>query len=238
MDHLKVWVESHSRSRDEGAALTSSTTSNGFRPPSLRTSSTYDNDETFNKVALNLLSWHEGLNLSVQETIMAILLSPRERSSFFEGMHIRLSRSAHFSPSTASLVQTIESKFGTELKQIVEEESGEKNLHPFYNRQESSDSLPPTTPRHIRSNSSVDSSEPSISATGSKHTSNRRRFFSETTPGPASFFRAPKVRNLDWKLTETIEQVQSLRLDGTFGLQSRSGRGEYQPPSPLARLSL
>jgi hypothetical protein len=228
MDRFKLWIESQSSSHEDDPATVPASFSYVVRPPTLRTTSTYDDDEAFSKISLKLLATVELNGLSAKETIMQTLIQPRDRSSFLEGMHIRLSRSSQFSPSTASLVQSMFDQFGDELKRIVEEESGERNCHPFYSPHVSEEKRPPpTTPRHVRSHSSFQGAESNAQKTAA-HPSSRRRFFSDSESG--GFFCSRKVRNLDWKLAEAIQQVQSLRLDGTTPLA-------YQAP-PMAWLEL
>lgn len=169
------------------------------RPPPLRTAGTYDDDEFFNSVALNLLSRYEALNLSIAEAICCTLVSPGSRLSFWEALSSRMARSPHMSPSTQSLVQQTHQVFAPELKRMLETEV------------DTTSKSPPTAPRHITRPQSFDKKKKG------------RRFF----PDCDAFFRSRKV--VDWSLTQTIQQVQSLQLDGTENYDKDRGMS-YQPP--------
>lgn len=179
-----------------------------FRPPPLRTSNTYDDDDAFYNVGRNLLSRHFALELSVSEAIRCTLIKPQERVSFYEGLQyrkLRMAHTPHRSPTTMTLIEDIDRTFGAELKKMIDAENV------CLKRQE----LCPAW-----SGSMVQ--EPKKQ----KHS----RFFpdSSSDPGSSSFFRSrARVQNLDWKLVEAISQVQSLRLDGSPAQPS----GHYQPPS-------
>ncbi|GAX13634.1 hypothetical protein FisN_14Lh355 [Fistulifera solaris] len=174
------------------------------RPPPLRTTGTYDDDEFFNSVALNLLARYEALNLSFQEAICCTLVSAESRLSFWEALSSRITRSEHLSPSTQSLVQKTHQLFHVELKRMLDNEldmTAKKS--------------PPTAPRHITRPLSFE-----------KQTKKKgRRFFADYD----SFFRSKKVVNLDWTITQTIQQVQSLQLDGVEDDDKDRGL-PYEPP--------
>jgi hypothetical protein len=60
----------------------------------------------------------------------------------------------------------------------------------------------------------------------------RRFFFPES-----GFFGGRKVKNIDWKLTEAVQQVQSLRLDGSSDHNTPKNNSAYDPPTtPTAGL--
>jgi len=225
MDRLKHLVETKGSQESHHSGMTGI-----LRPPALRTYNTFDDDEAFSNVALHLLSRREALGLSTTETIKATLISPSERESFLDGLHARKARATHLSPSTASLVESIDTTFGDELCRIVYEESkGDQTQAP--SEHETDDGThPPITPRHIKSSASSNSSGSSYQHSQQKK--NRRRFFPDSDSKSKGFFRSSKVQNVDWKLTEAIEQVQSLRLDGS----PEQGKNGYKPPSPMARL--
>jgi hypothetical protein len=105
MDRLRIWIESRHSGSEEGPYI------NICRPPPLRTSNTYDDDDTFSNVSLNLLSRHEGLGLSAAETILATLISPKQRTSYYDGLCVRMDRFSHLPPSMASIVNSIDKKF-------------------------------------------------------------------------------------------------------------------------------
>lgn len=219
MDHLKLWNESRSFSMcDE--------TQGGFRPPPLRTATTYDDDEAFNNVALNLLSRYEALGLTIRETISSTLIQPKDRASFFQGLCARRARSCHSSPSTVCLIQSIDKTFGRTLKAMVDEENSENHSFGYYKRQVTEDP-PPITPRHILGPMSSGSGS-SMSNAGSsvKKTKRSRRFFPDCDAMGGGLFRSKRVQNIDWKLVSAIEQVDALRLDG----DAKSTGVRYEPP--------
>lgn len=211
MDRIRqIWIDS---ARSESFDSRPQFHGHG-RPPPLRTSTTYDDDDAFNNVALNLLSRNEILGLTPTEAILATLISSEQRASFFDGLAFRQDRSSHLSPNTASLVDSIERVFGKELKEIVMTEC---KGQPCYN-------IKPVAPRHTgpvtRSNSAP------------KMKSTPRRFFPDVdkTAAPMMGFFASKrrIQNIDWKLAEAIQQVDHLRLDG---LESpRKVSTGYEPP--------
>lgn len=211
-----------------------------YRPPPLRTIGTYDDDEFFNNVALNMISRYEALNLTVQEAIYSTLICPRSRASFYEGLCSRISRTSSMSPSVRSLVQSMKSIFDKELKKIVDSESPGG----FYSKQQAFPDFdcPPITPRSILRVSSSGSAasvgnntaKAAQVATKKKKQSSKRMFFPDSSGDSKGrgFFRTRKVQNIDWKMAEAITQVQSLRLDGDERTPTNrpvSGLG-YQPP--------
>lgn len=95
MDRLRrVWNETH-------------------RPPPLRTTSTYDDDEAFNNTAKQLF----GVSRSPKEAIFAVLVTPQQRSSFLEGLCHRKERTPN------SLILSIDERFGSILKDIISSET-------------------------------------------------------------------------------------------------------------------
>jgi hypothetical protein len=210
MDRLITWS---SLSSFDGS---SAGTTNYDRPPPLRTVGTYDDDDFFNNVALNMLSRYEALNLSVSEAICSTLVSPKHRASFYEGLCSRLSRASHMhmSPSQRSLIQNTKKVFGRELRRIVESECTDNFGTYLKQSPEFNNNLPPTTMRH------------------SEKKKKGRRFFPDSDSKAGGFFRSRKVQNIDWKLAEAIQQVQSLRLDGDTAMvqNDRTANVCYQPP--------
>ena len=179
-----------------------------IRPPPLRTTGTYDDDEFFNSVALNLLARYEALNLSISEAICCTLVSVGSRLSFWEALCCRMARSEHdMSPSMQSLVHQTHQLFSVELKQMLQNE---------LETTAASKKSPPTAPRHITRPLSFDK----------KAKKKGRRFF----PDCDAFFRSKKVVNLDWTLTQTMHQVQSLQLDGMENENDKERGMPYEPP--------
>lgn len=193
MDRIRqIWIESARSSSFDGPHYHCN-----VRPPPLRTSSTYDDDDAFNNVALNLLSRYETLGLKATETIMATLIGVKQRASFYDGLCVRLDRCSHLSPNTASLVTSLERILGKELKEMVVAES---KGQPCYTTKPVS---PHPTPGGL------------TTCRNSKKKSMSRRFFPDVSDKTAAFFGSKRrVQNIDWKLAEAIQQVEQLRLDG------------------------
>jgi hypothetical protein len=198
-----------------------------FRPPPLRTSDTYDDEDAFKNVSLNLLSRYEALELSASETIKSTLISPQERISFHEALCIRRCRSLHVSPSNASLVERVDKTFGSDLLKIIRDESGGEESRSWGKRQFG---CPPTTPRAIQ-NSTSSGSESRHDVFEKK--TRRRRFFPDSDSKGGGFFRSRRVKNIDWNIAEAVSQVQSLRLDGSQDTPKCDST--YQPPSPVSK---
>jgi hypothetical protein len=220
MERLRLWIESSlSKEEHQNRVYANS------RPPPLRTSSTYDDDEAFNNVALNLLSRYEALKLSVEEALSSTLVSPKQRASFLDGLCARRYRSSHhMSPNTASLVSGVERVFGKALKDMVENEShGGNTVYHLHNNPHAS-GRSTKKKKHRRFFPEIDASSSSSASTRS-------------SGGGGALFRKRRIQNIDWRLTEAIERVESLRLDGDTppphqGQQGGGfvGTGSYEPP--------
>jgi hypothetical protein len=226
MNRFKLWSDSKSFS-SSGSYDATTTKSSHSRPAPLRTVGTYDDDAFFNNVALNMISRYEGLSLSISEALICTLASPRNRSSFLDGLCSRLARTSQLSPLSLSLVQKTDQLFGHELRKIVELGFSENPSQHHHHKQGTyGRSFPPKTPRHVMGPSSSGSNSQSSSGYGKKKKS--RSFFPDCE---ASFFRSRKVQNIDWKLTEAIEHVKCLRLDGDDnGNDHQSANSGYLPP--------
>lgn len=225
MERLKSWTYSNPPTDGEECRGSGVGVFNVYRPPPLRTVGTYDDDEFFNNVALNMLSRYGALNLSVEEAICSTLISPRNRASFYESLCARSTRSCHLSPSQRSLIQDTRRVFGKALKRIVEAESPSHHTHNYQQQQHqqhcdiflkngmdiSDTHHPPVTPRHH--NYSGGGWCPK-STTSEKKKKGRKFFPDSDSSKSGGFFRSRKVQNIDWRLAEAIQQVQTLRLDG------------------------
>ncbi len=229
---LKIWVEpTRVSSSFDDVSLNNSppaySCGNLSRPPPLRTSSTYDDDDAFNNVALNLLSRHETLGLTPQEAILATLFDHSQRASFYEALCIRLERFTHLSPNTTSIVQCVHDNLGKDLKQMVLSES--KGALSCYTNK-------PVAPRG------------NIGYCRNMKQLVQRRFFPEggdkqqsnnhsSSGGNTILFGSSKrrVQNIDWKMAEAIQQVNQLRLDGTSPIQQQQHppmkSSGYEPPT-------
>lgn len=228
MDRLRQWLESRNTNSDDGPYIS-------IRPPPLRTSNTYDDDEAFNTASLHLLSRYEALSLSSSEAIISILVTTKQRASYYDGLCVRLDRLSHLPLSVAKLVRSVDKAFGNELRCIVGQESNGKGMNPYHK---------PNAPRHVVSDhynaSSCNDSHCSSTNSQRKKMKKSRRFFPEcngsfdSNKSSNAFFRKNKVQNIDWKLAQAIERVETLRLDGDDDEPTISGSnssmGSYMPP--------
>jgi hypothetical protein len=203
-DCLKEWIDQAGKDFSNN---TRPRLGSGERPSEIKTDNQYDGDESFTMVSLNLLSKHEYLSFAPKDAINSTLVFPQERSMFLEALYIRRSREKHLSPSAASLIQNIDKIFGAELKKIVDRETCVTNLHHGGSFFHLSTSRPPMSPCRDK---------------------NRQSFCF----GESAIFGGCKIKKLDW-MTEAIEQVHSLRLDGS---PASNNSGTYTPPSHLKRL--
>jgi hypothetical protein len=216
----------HTTSGESDSSICKSSSIGGYyRPPPLRTSNTYDDDDAFNKVALSLLSRYETLDRSAGEALHSTLLSPQDRASFLEALTHRKNRLSSLSPTTASLIQQVDRALAYELKTIVEAE------HVTLHRQIvhcstslwSSDSGGETGGQDTKSNIHL--------GVANNKQKKARRFFPDTGDASSVFFRSRRVQNIDWKLVEMAQQVQSLQLDGSPATGSSMVHCKYEPPS-------
>lgn len=229
MDRLRQWLESRNANPDDGPYIS-------IRPPPLRTSNTYDDDEAFNNASLHLLSRYKALGLTSSEAIVSILVTTKQRASYYDGLCVRLDRLSHLPSPTAKLVRSVDQTFGNELRCIVEHESNGKGMNPYHK---------PIAPRHVISSSSdvhscSNHSHCSSSTNSQKKKKKKsRRFFPECNGSFDSnkstnvFFRKNRIQNIDWKLAQAIERVETLRLDGDdvpTVTGSSSSMGSYAPP--------
>jgi hypothetical protein len=217
----------HSTSGEPDSSICKSSSLGGYyRPPPLRTSNTYDDDDdAFNKIALNLLSRYETLDRSASDALHSTLLSPQDRVSFLEALLHRKNRLASLSPTTASLIQEIDRALGYELRTIVEAE------HVTFHRQNHQCS----TSSWSRDSSGEEGGSDTINTIHHGGANNKkrkaRRFFPDTGDAASVFFRSRRVQNIDWKLVEMAQQVQSLQLDGNPATASSMTHCKYEPPN-------
>lgn len=227
MDRLRVWMETrHQAGAGDSSIYATSSMAGCNRPPPLRTTNTYDDDDVFNKLALNLLSRYGALGLSVRETLHSTLITPQDRASFMEALLNRKGRMPSMSPQTASLIHDVDRLFGNELKSLVDAE------HVTLKRQNYHGSTSSSSRDSVRS-TNRDSCNESLSASGgvggvANKKCKSRRFFPESGEPTSVFFRSRRVQNVDWKLVEMTQQVESLQLDGTA--RPPATHATYEPP--------
>jgi hypothetical protein len=281
MSSLRSWIQSNCSGDEceEGNRFPNTDGMGQHRPPPLRTSGTYDDDESFTNIALNMISRIEALGLTVEETIKATLISPRDRSSFLRALNARktlcssikyetlpASQISFISPSKISLIEAVDYKFGRHLNDIVARESRQQCQQPCVKRQmgnvdmlidrmlslsssqssmtfdgNESTASASTVATAVTTNCQTTYSQKGSQAIVSHRTPTKttkkkesRRFFpdsSEPSNVLGSFFaRKRRVRNIDWKLAEAIQQVESLRLDGIAINSNVHSISNYEPP--------
>jgi hypothetical protein len=188
------------------------------RPPPLRTTSTYDDDEAFQSTAKQILARVKSTQSSPRDAIYHVLVSANQRACFWEGLNQRKDRDQtnHLPSGLAMLVQALEdASVGKLLKDICSRESSNPKTPRCDNNTSSSSS-------HHTNNSAEGHQQPYSAQHQQPKKCSTRRFF------PADFvvmdFRknTRRVQNIDWKLCEANSAVDSFRLDG---------------PSPQARPS-
>eukprot|EP00523_Entomoneis_sp_CCMP467_P001149 CAMPEP_0168748920 /NCGR_PEP_ID=MMETSP0724-20121128/16431_1 /TAXON_ID=265536 /ORGANISM="Amphiprora sp., Strain CCMP467" /LENGTH=275 /DNA_ID=CAMNT_0008796777 /DNA_START=48 /DNA_END=875 /DNA_ORIENTATION=- len=228
MNQLKRWVSEHN---GDGARASSRPNLN------LRTSNSYDCDERFSIVALNMLSRLEYFGMKPEDAIRETLVTSRDRSAFYEALSLRKmfghQPEHHLSPSTLNLVQTLDCSFGRDLARMVEREnptpcgSTENDCNQanamntattphrgqWHQQQQQNPMFQPHPCVKQQMKNVRGSHSRCKGSSSSKGRAPRAFFFPDN-----GFFgvTSSKVttRNIDWKLAEAIEQVSSLRLDG------------------------
>ncbi|KAL7575950.1 hypothetical protein ACA910_000745 [Epithemia clementina (nom. ined.)] len=241
MNQFMRWVENSNGAENESRLGSSSSSSS--RPSLIRTKCSFDgNDETFSLVALNMLSRYTYFGLSPADAICDTLVTPRERSCFLEALSVRKMYSNqqhhHLSPSTVSLIQTVDDNFGKDLVRIVEMEGGPSvmtfttygtgigaDLSTATSQQQQQRQgmchRQPTSRRCSEDRRSSCRSKKGGTSSGKRvrafffpehHHSAAGGMFGATTKGGGK--GTTTVRNIDWKLAEAIEQVNNLTLDG------------------------
>lgn len=246
MNHIQRWAENTLSGYD--TKVTSSSFSSS-RPSLIRTTNSFDgNDETFSFVALNLLSRCEYFGLTPSDAIHATLVTPRERLSFLEALSVRKMQAHqahhHLSPSTVSLIETVDTRFGKDLVRIVETEDSMAHMKPAC---ELSAHTLDSSIETKNGTAAMHGQQPQVGTfhihppqrrCADQRRENRTRafFFPDSSAIWGSRTRGKMTtRNIDWKLAEAIEQVTSLRLDGidmsppTTTKASTSSLG-YEPP--------
>ena len=256
MPRLNNWVgrrhavaneESKYQQRVKGfsssASLTDGGGKSGFmcRPPPLKTSSTFDNDDAFAAVAGAMLYRYENEGQSERDAVHATLISSAERRAFLEALDIRnvqIYASEHQSEleenTLHQLVQRTTDIFATTLRDMWREsatcESELNDMDSACDRNNASDTSgskyrkPPPSPKHVLQSRSSSLSTHSSGSRSGVHS--RRRFF----PDSDSSRRCRTRVRFDWK-RPTPEPVKSLHLDEHPPTPPRVSK--YEPPSPI-----
>jgi hypothetical protein len=177
------------------------------------------NDEMFLNISLNMLARYEALNLTAKEAIESTLVSPEDRSAYYQALSFRL---AHITGlrenSLTSVILRIDEEFGVELKAMVTALAGNKPK-PIQ---------APMTPCNARNPGRL--TRFLIPLKGAQKV--QRCFFPENDGRTSrSVMNSKKVRNIDWHLATAVQQVVSLSLDGSQ--PEKRGLACYKPPSPM-----
>jgi len=167
----------------------------------------YQCDVTFTNVSMSLLARYEQLNLTAKESIQATLDSDEERSAFYEALCHRKCQIQTKAPHASSFIlQKIDQAFGAELRHLC---------------RQGKEATVPLTPRN--------DSNPSRSfCNGLQQEPNPRKstqsscFFPDSGPRSCGYLMRKKVQNLDFDLTEALDQVMSLSLNGTNTTEGQS----------------
>lgn len=218
-----------------------------YRPPSVVTSTLFDDDEVFQAVARAMLYRYEAEGLSEREAIDATLLTLEEKRGFLESLDFRTANmyaegdEPEMESSTImELVEMIRTTFGETLKLVWRESitgyDGQSSRSWMEGEMVDDDDNhhyrhPLKTPKNLHSpirralGEASRTCEMSCMTKPKSSGRQRRRFFPDIVEPPKCRSRI----RLDFKLTFG-EQVSSLQLDGQ-PLPSLTG---YVPPSPIS----
>lgn len=222
------------------------TSSSSYRPPSVVTSTEFDDDDVFQAVARAMIFRHEIERLCERDAINATLLTSEDKRGFLESLDLRSSNmyanvggeNELEQSAMDEIVEMTRATFGDTLKLLWRESitgydsqsSGMLSEEDVTADDEPEHRHRLKTPKNLL-HSPIRSvlSETYVSDISIKPKSSgrqRRRFFPDISEQPR--FRS-RIR-LDFKLSHGGEQVKSLQLDG-FVVPSMTG---YAPPSPIA----
>ena len=183
----------------------------------------YD-DETFVNISLNLLVRYEALDLTAGEAIKAILISLEEQKAFNEALCARIAKISHGGECSApAIVQKIYDVFGNDLRGMCSPQHLTALQIPGPGIVEA-----PMTPRNNRNPACFHR----ILNPRKFMKDQRCNFFPESDPKSSRRLMKAKVRNIDWHLASTVQQVVSLSLDAPEPPEKRDFIC-YEPPSPI-----
>jgi hypothetical protein len=230
--------------------LLGSRSSSAYRPPSVVTSTEFDDDDVFQSVARALLLRHDMEGMCEREAINATLVTSEDKRGFLESLDLRSSTMyANIGDDELEnsgineILEMTRSTFGATLKLLWRESitgydsqsSGilsEEDLD-FADDNEYRHRL--NTPKNLHSPiravlTETCRSDSNCSIQPKSSGRQRRRFFSDISEQPRSRSRI----RLDFELSHGGEQVKSLEFDG-YSLPSKIG---YAPPSPIATATM
>lgn len=220
--------------------------SSSYRPPALVTSTEFDDDDIFAAVARAMLFRYENEGLNERDTINATLVTSEDKRTFLESLDLRNATmyinndvdDLEDSPIN-EIVHMTRSIFGETLKLMWREcitgydghgvESDEDivgDSHDEYRHRLKTPKNNLHSPIGFLSAKSCSQSAYSLSLQPKSSGRQRRRFFSDSEQQPRCRTRI----RLDFKLSGTVEPVQSLQLDGV----AAPPVGAYDPPSPIS----
>lgn len=217
-----------------------------YRPPTVVTSTVFDNDDTFLAFAQDMIFRYEREGLCERDAINVTLVTPADKQAFLESLDLR-TVATFFNDDEESMDNSLinetvrktreifrdtlkllwrESITGYEGHTSSEFQGGEEGIVEgngvCFSRLKTPRSLHSPI-RSILTESSYTHNQ-NIAIRPKSSGRQRRRFFPDSTEPPR--FRS-RIR-LDFKLSSTAP-VKSLTLDGF-----PSPRGSYAPPSPIA----
>ncbi len=220
--------------------------SSAYRPPSVVTSTAFDDDDVFQAVARAMLFRYEVEGLCEREAINVTLLTSEDKRGFMEALDFRSANlyNNYGEPEleTSAIFEVVEmtrATFGQTLKLLWRESitgygresSGTVLDEEMVFESDNDYRHPLKTPKNLHSPIRIALSETTyprdlIYTTKPKSSGRqRRRFFPDVTEPP----RCRSRIRLDFKLAGG-EQVKSLQLDG----QSLPCLAGYAPPSPIS----
>jgi hypothetical protein len=176
------------------------------------------NDDVFLNLSLNMLAKYEALNLTAKEAIESTLVSPEDRSTYYQTLSFRLARIAGAANLSSSMILRIDEEFGAELKAMFTAHEGNKP----------GQLQAPMAPCNARNPGRLTRFLNPLK--GAQKV--QRCFFPEHEGRTnRSMMNSKKVRNIDWHLATAVQQVVSLSLDGSQ--PEKRGPACYKPPSPM-----
>lgn len=176
--------------------------------------SNFHDDETFMNVSMNLIARREGLSLTPRESIESVLICSDDQLAYYEALRTKLSQLHSVGAYlTGSMIQRLDQEFSAELRDLCSTQISGQGF---------------ATPMAPRNGHNTDSFNFFL---GQRKTCQTRRFFPEMEPKSSRQMNRSIIRNFDWHLSNAVQQVVSLSLDGT-SVEKRDCPC-YTPPSPV-----
>lgn len=218
-----------------------------YQPPSVVTSTAFDDDDVFQAVARAMIFRYENEGLSEREAINATLVTSEDKRGFLESLDMR-STNMYLSAGIEELgdsaineiVELTRVTFGETLKllwresitgydsqssgMLFEEDTVDGASNEYRHRLKTPKNDLHSPIRVFLGSSCMDKAADNSAIKPKSSGRQRRRFFPDIEPRCRSRIR------LDFKLAASGEQVKSLQLDG----QRMPSMIGYAPPSPIS----